>query len=101
MSRELRSDAQIVLDVMFIALSRTHAGEAPKDREECMEWARRGLRQAGLDVEPMGLCHAVIKQPVLCRDNPDWDWWLKLPEGHRGAVVKHYREILKEFGYGR
>jgi len=94
MARQLRSDAQACLDVLFVALSRTHAGECPKDREECMEWARRGLRDAGLDVQPMGMSHAVIREPVLCPEDPDWDWWLKLPAAHRGAVVKHYRMLI-------
>jgi len=61
-ARQDTAPAQACLDVMFTALSRCHAGEAPKDREECMEWARRGLRERGIDVIPMGLSHAVIKE---------------------------------------
>lgn len=60
-ARQDTAPAQKCIDVMFAALSRCHAGEAPKDREECMEWARRGLREAGIDVVPMGLSHAVIR----------------------------------------
>lgn len=96
MALETRSDAQRVLDVMFPVLSIVHRGEAPKDREECMEWARNGLRRAGFDIAPMGLSHAVIKPPVLCPDDPDWDWWLNLPQEHRGAMVRHYRSLMKE-----
>lgn len=96
MAREIRSDAQRILDVMFPALSIVHGGDGPKDREECMEWARNGLRNAGLDVIPMGLSHAVLRSPVLCREDPDWDWWLNLPQGHKAAMVKHYRAMMKE-----
>ncbi len=62
-ARQDTASAQKCLDVMFAALSRQHAGEAPKDREELMEWARRGLREAGIDVIPMGMSHAVIREP--------------------------------------
>lgn len=60
--RRDREPAQIVLDVMFEILSRCHAGEVPKDREDMMEWARDQLRKAGVDVQPMGLSHAVLKE---------------------------------------
>lgn len=96
MSRETRSTAQIILDTLFPVLSMVHRGEGPKDREDCMEWARNSLRERGLDVNPMGMCHAVLREPVLCREDPDWDWWLKLPQEHRGAIVQHYRALIKE-----
>ncbi len=58
-----RSQAQIVLDVMFEVLSRCHArDQVPADREELMEWARDQLRKCGVDVVPMGLSHAVIRE---------------------------------------
>lgn len=56
-----RSESQIILDVMFEILSRSHSGEVPKEREELMEWARDQLRKMGIDVTPMGLSHAVLK----------------------------------------
>lgn len=61
-ARQDTAPAQKCVDVMFAVLSRVHAGEAPKDREELMEWARKGLREAGIDVVPMGLSHAVIRE---------------------------------------
>jgi hypothetical protein len=63
MSRE-RSQAQTILDVMFECLSRCHEGTVPKDREECMKWARRQLTMCGVDVRPMGMSHAVLLEPV-------------------------------------
>jgi hypothetical protein len=60
--RQDTTSAQKCLDVMFAVLSRVHSGEAPKEREALMEWARQSLRNAGIDVLPMGLSHAVIRK---------------------------------------
>jgi hypothetical protein len=58
-----RTQAQAALDVMFEVLSRCHARDrVPDDREELMEFARKQLRAAGINVVPMGLMHAVIKE---------------------------------------
>lgn len=100
MSRSMLSDAQCILDIMFEILSVAHGGEAPKDRDECMDWARDQLRKCGFDVIQMGSSHAVIREPVLCPDDQDWDWWLKLPPAHKGAMVKHYRSLVKELTNG-
>jgi len=37
----------------------------------------------------------LLNEP-LCKDDPDWDWWLKLPPEHRGAIVQHYRALIRE-----
>jgi len=58
-----RSEAQICLDVMFEVLSRVVARDRVlRNRDEVMEWARDQLRKNGIDVMPMGLSHAVIKE---------------------------------------
>jgi hypothetical protein len=59
-----RSQAQTILDVMFECLSRCHEGTVPKDREDCMKWARRQLVQCGVDVYQRGSSHAVLREPV-------------------------------------
>lgn len=57
------SPSQVVLDVMFEILSRCHARQdVPEDREELMEFARDQLRKCGINVVPMGMSHAVIKE---------------------------------------
>lgn len=58
-----RSQAQIILDVMFEVLSRCHMrDQVPADREAMMEFARDQLRKCGVDVRPMGLSHAVLRE---------------------------------------
>lgn len=62
LSSQDRSPAQKVLDVMFEILSRCHSRDrVPEDREALMEFARDQLRKNGVNVVPMGLSHAVIK----------------------------------------
>lgn len=57
-----RSPAQKILDVMFEILSRCHSRQGvPEDRDGLMEFARDQLRKNGINVVPMGLSHAVIK----------------------------------------
>jgi hypothetical protein len=43
-------------------------------------------------------------EPILCEDDPDWDWWLKLAPEIRGAAVRAFRvsglvdaELLKSY----
>lgn len=61
-ARQDTASAQKCLDVMFEVLSIVHAGRGPKDREDCMEWARQQLCKSGIEVVPMGLSHAVIRE---------------------------------------
>lgn len=34
---------------------------------------------------------------VLCPDDPDWDWWLKLEPEVRGYAVKWFRRATDGF----
>ncbi len=63
-----RERSQIILNVMFEALSRVHANDrVPTNREECMSWARSQLIRCGVDVYPLGSSHA-----VLASNQSDW-----------------------------
>jgi hypothetical protein len=56
-----RERSQKILDIMFEVLSRVHAGDrVPKDRDECMSWARSQLIKCGVDVFPRGMSHASL-----------------------------------------
>lgn len=61
-ARQDVAPAQKCLDVMFAVLSMVHDGSAPREREALMEWARQSLRNAGIEVAPMGVSHAVIQE---------------------------------------
>jgi len=55
---------QIILDVMFKAFSRAHAGQVHADRDEAVLGANRRLRQNGIHVIPAGTSHGILKDPV-------------------------------------
>ena len=56
-----RERSQKILDVMFEVLSRVQANDrVPRDRDECMSWARSQLIKCGIDVHPMGMSFAVL-----------------------------------------
>lgn len=60
----MRSTEQKILDIMFEAFSRAHAGEVPKDRDAAFDWLRGQLKACGIHVEPIGISHGVLKEPV-------------------------------------
>lgn len=66
------SESQTILNVMFEILSRCHAGELSKDREQVMGYARDQLREMGIDVEPQGLLHAVLRGEDARSQHPKW-----------------------------
>lgn len=58
-----RERSQMILDVMFEALSRVHARDrVPTERGACMSWARSQLIACGVDVYPLGSSHAVLRR---------------------------------------
>lgn len=56
------STEQKILDIMFEAFSRCHAGEVPKDRDEAFNWLRHQLDLCGIHVVPMGISHGVLRE---------------------------------------
>ena len=58
----MESREQKILDIMFEAFSRAHAGQVPKDRDEAFDWLRRQLDLCGIHAVPMGLSHGILRE---------------------------------------